>query len=176
MPSMQSATKLGLVILIFVATLAIGEMKKEYRFNVGPKASVSVLNQYGPISVKPSSTNQIVVTAILHSDKVEVDNDQSGNRVDIKSHLLPGATSENGRVDYEVLVPADTSVTLYSPTGPLRAEKLQGDLSMQGSTATVEVNDLSNGHVHVRTLNGPITLRNIHDGHVEITSVSGTVK
>jgi len=176
MPSMQRATKLGLVILIFVATLAIGEMKKEYRFNVGPKASVSVLNQYGPISVKPSPNNQIVVTAILHSDKVEVDKDQSGNRVDIKSHLLPGATAENSRVDYEVLVPADASVTVYSPTGPLRAEKLQGDLSLEGSAATVEINDVSNGHVHVKTLNGPVTLANIHDGHVEITSVSGTVR
>ena len=52
---------------------------------------VSVMNPYGSISVKPSPGNTVMVNAILHSDKVEVDNNQSGNRVDIQSHLLPGA-------------------------------------------------------------------------------------
>ena len=175
MQRMRGAIKLVAVGLAFFATLAFAEMKKEYRFNVGPRASVSVVNQYGPITVKPSSNSQVVVTAILHSDKAEVDNYQSGNRVDIKSHLLPGANSESGRIDYEITIPADASITLYSPTGPLRAEKLQGDVSLEGSGASVDVHDVSDAHVHVKTMNGPVTLTNIHDGHVEITSVSGSV-
>jgi len=171
----QRGAKLAVAVVLAAASFAVAETRKEYRFTVGPRASVSITNQYGPISVKPATGNQISVTAILHSDKVEVDHSQSGNRVDILSHLLPGATADTGRVDYEVLVPSDASVTLRSTTGPLRAEKLRGDVSLEGATATMDVRDISDAHVHVKTLNGPVTLTNIHDGHVEITSVGGDV-
>ena len=87
--------------------MAIAESRKDYRFTVGPKATISVVNDYGPISVRPSTGSQVVVTATLHSDKVEVDNDQSGNRVQNHSHLLAGATQDTGKVDYELLVPSD---------------------------------------------------------------------
>jgi DUF4097 and DUF4098 domain-containing protein YvlB len=172
----QCAAKLAALMLIAsVAAFAASETRKEYRFTVGPQASVSINNQYGPISVKPGTGNQVVVRVLLRSDKVEVDRNQSGNRVDILSHLFSGATAETGKVDYEVLVPSDTNVTLRSTTGPMGAEKLQGDVSVEGATATVDVRDISNAHVHVKTLNGPVTLTRIQDGHVEITSVSGDV-
>ena len=172
----QRAAKLAALVLIAgVAAIAASETRKEYRFTVGPQASVSINNQYGPISVKPGAGNVVVVRVLLRSDKVEVDRNQSGNRVDILSHLFPGATPETAKVDYEVQVPSDASVTLRSTTGPLGAEKLQGDVSVEGATAIVDVRDISNAHVHVKTLNGPVTLTRIQDGHVEITSVSGDV-
>jgi DUF4097 and DUF4098 domain-containing protein YvlB len=160
---------------VIVAGTLVAESKKEYHFSVGPKAGVSVMNPYGSISVKPSLNNTIVVNAILHSDKVEVDNNQSGNRVDIQSHLLAGADADSGRVDYEVLVPADASVTLHSSTGSLSAEKLHGDLSLEGPGAVVDVRDISDAHVHVKTMNGAVNLDNIQNGHVEVDSLSGDV-
>jgi len=175
MANRQRAARLALAVVSVGATLVAAETRKEYRFTVHPKASVSVINQYGPISVKPAPGNQVVVTAIVQSDKVEVDQRQMGNRVDIVSHLLAGADADTGRVDYEVLVPADASVTIHSNTGPLRAEKLHGDLSLEGTTASIDVRDISNAHVHVKTLIGPVTLANIRQGHVEITSVSGEI-
>ncbi len=148
---------------------------KEFRFNVTPRAGLSVNNPYGSISVKPSSGNIVIINAALASDKVEVDNTLAGNRVEIQSHLLAGADAQSGRVDYEILVPADASITLHSSTGPLRAERLHGDVTLEGASATVEVRDLSGGHLHVKTLNGPVTLTNVQDGHVEIDSLSGDV-
>jgi DUF4097 and DUF4098 domain-containing protein YvlB len=171
----QYAAKLMVVVVAAAATFAAGETRKEYRYTVGPRASVSITNQYGPISVKPGHSNEVVVTAVLYSGKVEVDQSQSGSRVDILSHLLPGANAENGRVDYEVLVPSDASLTLRSTTGPLHAEGLRGDLSLEGANANVDVRDVSDAHVHIKTLNGPVTLTNIRQGHVEITSLSGDV-
>ena len=164
------------VIVVFAVAIAMAaETRKEYHFPVGNKASVTVTNPYGPIYVKPAPGNEVLVTAVLHSEKVEVDQSQSGDRVEILSHLLAGADANSGRVDYEIQVPSDASVTLHSSTGPLRAEKLQGDVNMEGTTAIVEVREISNAHVHVRTMEGPVTLTNVHDAHVEITSVSGAV-
>ena len=170
----KRAAKLVTIGVIVAGTL-VAESKREYHFSVGPKAGVSVMNPYGSISVKPSLNNTVVVNAILHSDKVEVDNSQNGNRVDIQSHLLAGADADSGRVDYEVLVPADASVTLHSSTGSLRAEKLHGDVSLEGAGAAVDVRDVSDAHVHVKTMNGAVNLDNIQNGHVEVDSLSGDV-
>ncbi len=153
--------------------IASGE-KKEYRFKVKHHASVTIDNQYGPISVKAGNEKEVVVTALTNSDKVEIDQGKTGNRVGITSHLLPGANVNSGRVQYEVLVPADANVTLRSTSGQLHVEKLRGDIQLE-SSSDIDVRDLSAGHVHIKTLNGPVTLTNVRDGHVEITSVSGDV-
>jgi len=163
------------VVLVTLAAMAVAETKKEYRFEVGPKSKVSIVNQFGSVTVKPSAGNYVSVNATIYSDKVEVDQNQSGNRVDVQSHLLGGANADNSRVDYEVTVPADASITLESATGPLHAERLHGDVEAEGANAAVEVKEMSGGHVHVKTMAGPITLTNIRDGHVEIDSVSGDV-
>jgi DUF4097 and DUF4098 domain-containing protein YvlB len=171
----QQTVVITLVLATCLAASAFAETKKEYRFTVGPKANVSVDTQYGAISVKPGSANQVVVTATLTSANVEVDKQQNGNRIEIASHLLQGADQQMGKVDYELLIPPDATVNLRSSTGPLSAERLQGDLTLEGSDAVVNIRNVSNGHVHVRTMGGPITLTDIRNGHVEIASISGDV-
>jgi DUF4097 and DUF4098 domain-containing protein YvlB len=176
MYSSRRFAQVTVLTLLTTATLiASAETKKEFRFTVRSRSNISIVNQYGPISVKPSSGNEVVVTAILQSDKVEVDQNQNGNRIDIVSHLLPGATPDNGRIEYQVSVPADASISLRSTTGPLRVERLRGDVVMEGASANVDVREITNAHVHVNTLSGPITLTNISEGHVEISSISGDI-
>lgn len=174
MQSKLRAAALPLILAVLAGT-GMAQSRKEYRYTVRPGANVTVTNEYGPVTVTSAGGNQVIVRATLASNKVEVDQDQNGNRVDILSHLLQGATPDSGRVDYEVQVPADASVNLHTTTGMLRAEKLNGDVSIEGAAAPVDVRDISNAHVHVKTLNGPVSLTNIRQGHVEITSVSGDV-
>ena len=121
------------------------------------------------------SGNQVVVTATLKSDNVEVDQQQNGNRIEIASHLLQGANEQAGQVDYELLIPPGATLNLHSSTGPLSAEHLRGDLTLEGTDAAVNVRNVGNGHVHVRTMRGPITLTDVLNGHVEIASISGDV-
>jgi DUF4097 and DUF4098 domain-containing protein YvlB len=174
--NLQKTTVVTLVLATCLSTAAaFAETKKEYRFTVGPNANVSVDTQYGAISVMPGSANQVVVTATLKSDNVEVDKQQNGNRIQIASHLLKGTDQQMGRVDYELLIPPDAIVNLRSSTGPLSAERLQGDLTLEGADAVVNIRNVSNGHVHVRTMGGPITLTDVRNGHVEIASISGDV-
>src|SRR5947209_19613747 len=104
--TIQLATISAILAGTIMSGTLLAESHKEYRFNVGPRAGVSVNNPYGSISVKPSTGNIVVINAVLYSDKVEVDKDLTGNRVEIQSHLLPGADAQSGRVDYEIFVPA----------------------------------------------------------------------
>ena len=173
------AIELAAISAVLAGTMMSGtllaETHKEVRFTVGPRAGVSVNNPYGSVSVKPSTGNLVVINAVISSDRVEVENALVGNRVEIESHLLPGADAQSGRVDYEILAPADASITLHSSFGTLHAEKLHGDVSLEGAAATVDVRDITSAHVHVKTLNGPVTLTNVQDGHVEVDSLSGNV-
>ncbi len=173
--SLRQTTIVTLVLATCLSASAFAETKKEYRFTVGPNAIISVDTQCGAISVKPGSSHQVVVTATLKSDNVEVDHQQNGNRIEIASHLLQGANEQTGQVDYEVLIPPDATLNLRSSTGPLSAEHLQGDLTLEGTDAVVDVRNVENGHVHVRTMRGPITLTEVRNGHVEIASISGDV-
>ena len=164
-----------LVLLSCLATAATAETRKEYRFTVGPHANVFIDNQYGAISVKPGGTDEVVVTATLKSETVEVDQQQNGNRIEIASHLLNGANQQTGQVDYEVLIPQDATLSLHSAIGSLTAEHLQGDLTLEGPEAVVKVHDVDNCHVHVQTMRGSVDLTDVRDGHVEIASISGDV-
>jgi hypothetical protein len=173
--SFQYTAVVTLVLATYLSAAAFAETKKEYRYTVGPHANISVETQYGAISVKPGSSDEVVVTATLKSDNVEVDEQQNGNRIEIASHLLRGLDQPAGQVDYELLIPPDATLALRSSTGPLSVERLQGDLTLEGADAAVNVRNVGNGHVHVRTMRGPTTLTDVRNGHVEIASISGDV-
>jgi len=175
MKRVQQTAVVTLAVVTCLVSLALAESRKEYRFNVGPKANISVDTQYGAISVRPGAKGAVVVTAVSQSDKTEVDNQQHGNRIEIASHLFPDADQQTGRVDYELQVPPDSTLSLRSSTGPLSAENLHGDLSFEGTDAIVNVRDVSNGNIHVTTMRGPITLSNVSNGNIEISSISGAV-
>jgi DUF4097 and DUF4098 domain-containing protein YvlB len=174
---MQSLERNAVIGLLVVSSLALATAatRKEYRFAVAPGSTISVDTQYGAIAVKAGTGNQALVVALPQSDKVEVDSHQSGNRIAVESHLLQGADSQTGRVDYEVTVPKGIMMTLHSSTGPLTAEGVQGDLEFESASAPVDVRGVSHGHVHVRTMNGLVTLTDVHDAHIEITSIGGDV-
>jgi DUF4097 and DUF4098 domain-containing protein YvlB len=171
-------TKLMILGSICFVALASGfaQNKKEFRFTVQQGATVSIINEFGPVTVHPASGRQVLVTATLPSDKVEVDQTQSGNRIQLRTHLQqPKMTAEQARVQYDVSAPADVSVSVRSANGPISVERMRGDITAEGDSATIDVRDTANGHVHVRSMGGPVKLTNISNGHVEVTSVSGPV-
>src|SRR5713101_1851320 len=165
----------AIVLVLAGVASAAGVVRKDLHFKVGKHSMISITNQYGPIVVKAGTPHQVLVTAILHSDKVEIDQSKSGNRIGLVSHLLPGADATSGTVEYEIQVPVDANVTLQSETGPIHVEKLRGDVTIEGSNAAIDALDCANGHVHIKTLNGAVNLTNIHDGHIEIVSMGGDV-
>jgi DUF4097 and DUF4098 domain-containing protein YvlB len=159
----------------FTFLSASAQTRKEFRYTVGPKANIVVVNRFGPISVRPSGSNQVIATATLHSAKVQVDDTHNPSRVELRTHLLQNVSPQEGQVDFDLQVPADAMVNVRSATGALTAQGLQGDLMLVGDAGPVVVHDLSNAHVHVKTLSGPVTLSNLSNGQVDVTSVGGDI-
>lgn len=174
---MRNRRSAQFVIVLALAGIAYasGDSRKELQFKVGKRPTISIDNPYGTVVVRAGAPHQVIVTAILHSDKIEIDQAKSHNRVDIVSHLLAGADQNTGLVEYEIQVPPEASLTLHSDSGRIHVEKLRGDVAMEGSNAAMDVVDCADGHVHVKTLNGPVSLTNVHNGHVEVMSMGGNV-
>jgi hypothetical protein len=166
----------GLVIAVSLLTLTAAaqekQEKKDFSYAVGPGAVISITNNYGPITVKPSGSSQVVVEAVSHSDAVSLVNEQHGDRIEIRSMSSRQGTN---LVDYTVLVPAAAFVSLRSSDGTLRAQGLRGDVVLEAASGSVEVTDISDAHLHVKTLSGPISLTDIRNTHLDIHSVSGDV-
>jgi DUF4097 and DUF4098 domain-containing protein YvlB len=162
-----------LAVFPLLPVVAFAQEKKEFRYTVGPQAVISITNYYGPITVKPSGDGQVVVTTVSYSEAVSFESEQHGNRIDL--HSL-SSRQGNGLVDYTVLVPGDALVSLRSSNGTLHAQGLRGDVILQAETATVEVSDISDAHLHVNTVTGPIHLTDIRNSHLDIHSMSGDVK
>ena len=166
---------MAVAALAMLPAAAAAQARREFRYPVPAGASVSVINEFGPISVSPSASNQLIISATPHSSKVEIDENKNANRIEIRTHILKAAARDEARVDYVVQVPPNITLTVRSNDGPIRVERASGDLTCEGESAQVQVVDGTGGHVHVRTVNGPVTLTGVKNTHVEVTSVGGNV-
>ena len=176
MRSMPRGAHWVLVLLTCCASLAAAaENRKEFHYQLAPHSSVTLTNQYGGVEVTPSSDGQVGVVAVLHSKKVEVDATQRGNRLELRTHFLQGAGPEDGRVDYQLRIPADTALNVRSTTGRISVQGINSDVTVEGDAADVSVRQVRGGHIHVHTLSGPIQLQNVDLGDIEVVSVSGPV-
>jgi DUF4097 and DUF4098 domain-containing protein YvlB len=174
---MSRSTGLASFAVFILATCftSPAQIKRDvFAYKVNAHPVISIRNQYGRITVTPSSLDRVVAT-VVHSDAVEILHQQNENRIEITtgSQIATGAKADN--VDYQVLVPADACVILSTAAGSLSAENLEGDLIFEGTTASVDARALRNAHIHVKTLSGPITLKEITGGYVDVTTASGDV-
>jgi len=166
----HSVVSVLVVALPAVSLLAAAQERKEFRYIVGSKATISITNNCGSITVKPSGNDEVVITAVSRSDAVTFENEQRGNRIELRaSSRRQGA----GLADYMVAVPADAFVSLRSSDGRLQAEGLRGDVILEAATGAVDVTNIADGHIHVKTFSGPVTLRDIRHSHLDIFSVGG---
>jgi hypothetical protein len=171
-PKHSRVSTVVLAVFSLLSLVAAAQEKKEFRYTVGPKAVISITNDYGPISVKPSGSSQVVVGTVSRSDAVSLVNEQFGDRIELRSISSRQGTN---LVEYTVLVPAAAFVSLRSSDGTLHAQGLCGDVVLEAASGSVEVTDISDAHLHVKTLSGPITLADIRNSHLDIHSVRGNV-
>jgi DUF4097 and DUF4098 domain-containing protein YvlB len=161
-----------LAVIPLVGLLATAQENKVFSYPVGRKAIISITNNYGPITVKPSGTRQVWVTAVSHSDAIRFVNNQRGDRIDLR---VESSRQGANLAEYTVLVPSDAAISLRSSDGNLAVQGLCGDVVLETITASVQVNGIRDAHLHIGTLGGPISLTDIRHSHLEVRSVSGNV-
>jgi DUF4097 and DUF4098 domain-containing protein YvlB len=168
----REAVRLVVVAAPLLSFLALAQQKKEFNYTVGPKAVISITNNCGSITVKPSGNRQVLITAGSQSDAIGFVGERHGKRIEFRADCNLPRTEHT---DYTLLVPVDAFISLRSFDGAVHASGLRGDVILETMSASIVVTDIDHAHLHVRTLGGPVSLTAIGNSHVDVQSVRGDV-
>jgi Putative adhesin len=126
----------------------------------------------GRIEVKSSKNPQVIVSASRASDKIAVDIEQAGDRIDVTAIILdPSAQPSELESNFLITVPEETELQLRTQTGLIYVEQVMGDMTLQSVAGDVHLKEVS-GYIVVRTTGGSLVCTQCA-GKLEFRSVSG---
>jgi len=170
----------GLAVTLCAALAHAADSRQEARLEIAPGGNLTIVNAGGSVTLHSTAGRQVVVAYTTHSDKVEVDQITTENkqRLELRTHALPGQkpTADEAKVDYDVTVPPGVSVNVSTVSAAITADGLSGDLSLSSETGQTAVRNVAKSHIHVRSMNAPVSLENVTNAHVDVQSSGGAVQ
>jgi len=148
-------------------------VEKHFPMDVRPIVTVS--NANGTIVVKSWQKAEVLVIGTHASDKVEVDTQQMGNRIEVTTHLLsenvhPGDLKAN----YEITVPEESELQIRTDSGLVTVERITGDMTFDTVAADLQLQEVA-GYLVVKTIGGSFVCVRCA-GRIEVNSISGNVR
>jgi DUF4097 and DUF4098 domain-containing protein YvlB len=126
----------------------------------------------GRIEVKSSKNPEIVVTATQASEKINIDLEQAGDRIDVTSTILDSsALPSEMEANFLLTVPEETELQLKTQTGLIYVEQVMGDMTLESVAGDVHLKEVS-GYIIVKTTSGSLICTQCA-GKLKFDSVSG---
>lgn len=162
--------------LFFSQAAAAAPQHFEKHFSVKGRPVVVIRNiANGRIEVKSWKNPEVVVTGTQASDKVDVEAEQAGQRVDVSARVQDKtAQPADLNTDFELTVPEETELQLKSQAGLIYVEQVMGDMTLTSVAGDVHLNEVS-GYIVVRTTGGSLVCTQCA-GKVNFWSVSGNAQ
>jgi DUF4097 and DUF4098 domain-containing protein YvlB len=140
--------------------------------SVSGAVSLDVSTGSGDITVKTGNSNQVVVHGKIHSgtwifndgsaiSRVESNPpiEQNGNSIRI-GYNLPDDVKRHVAIDYEITVPAQTSVEAHSGSGNVEVAGVRSEVQAQTGSGDIRLSDIG-GRVQAHTGSGNIRAENV---------------
>ncbi|GAC1662571.1 MAG: hypothetical protein NVS9B4_16460 [Candidatus Acidiferrum sp.] len=129
----------------------------------------------GRIEVKSAKNSEVSVSADRTSDKVAVDIEQAGDRVEVTSTVVDrNAQPSETEVDYQLTVPEETELQLTTQTGLIYVEQVMGDMTLESVAGDVHLKEVS-GYIIVSSSGGSLVCTQCA-GKLEFSSISGSAQ
>jgi DUF4097 and DUF4098 domain-containing protein YvlB len=168
-------TMLAAAILAGTAWTA-SATKVEKHFTVTGRPVVTVKNSNGRVEVRSWNRQEVSVTANQIGKNAEVDTEQAGSRIEISTRMLnESARSADMQVDYQILVPEETELTVRTDSGTIVVESIHGDLTFDTIAGDVNLKSVG-GVVVVTTADGSIVCSLCDGRYFKAESVRGNVQ
>lgn len=150
--------------------------KLERHYSVTGRPVVAIHNiGNGRIEVKSAKNSEVIVAASQTSDKVSVDIEQVGDRVDVNSFVLdPAAQPSETEVNFQLTVPEETELQLKTQTGLIFVEQVMGDMTLESVAGDVHLKEVS-GYIIVSTKGGSLVCTQCA-GKLRFESISGNAQ
>jgi DUF4097 and DUF4098 domain-containing protein YvlB len=170
----------GVLLTVSAATHAAGTNAKlekvEKHFTVKGRPVVCIHNiGNGRIEVKSWKNSEVVVTATRGSEKISVETEQAGNRIEVGSNLLDASAKPNEmEADFQLTVPEETELELKTQTGLIYVEQVTGDMTLDSVAGDVHLKEVS-GYIIVTTTGGSLVCTQCA-GKLEFNTISGNAQ
>jgi DUF4097 and DUF4098 domain-containing protein YvlB len=129
----------------------------------------------GRIEVKSWKNAEIVIAGTQASDKISVESEQAGERIDVTTIVLDNAAQPADlEANFQITVPEETELQLRTQTGLIYVEQVMGDMTLQSVAGEVHLKEVS-GYIVVRTTNGSLICTQCA-GKLDFNSVSGSAQ
>jgi DUF4097 and DUF4098 domain-containing protein YvlB len=145
----------------------------ERHFAVKSRPVVVIQNvANGRIEVKSSKNSEVAVIAGQTSNKITLDMEQVGDRIDITAHIMDAA-AQAGELEtsLQLTVPEETELQLKTETGLIYVEQVMGDMTLESVKGDVHLKEVS-GYIIVRTAEGSLVCTQCA-GKLDFKSVRG---
>jgi len=164
------------VLCLPCAAFGAGQ-KFEKHFAVKGRPVVSMQNvANGRIEVKAApKTQEVIVTGSQLSNKIGVETEQAGNRIDVTATILdasaPAAELEE---NFSLVVPEETELQIRTQTGLIYVEQVMGDMKLESIAGDIHLKEVS-GYIIVRSTGGSL-ICTLCAGKLEFSSISGNAQ
>jgi DUF4097 and DUF4098 domain-containing protein YvlB len=147
----------------------------ERHFKVEAHPVVTIHNPNGTVTVRAWTKSDVMVIAKRATSEVEVDAEQTGNRVDVQTRQVADTASPDDlRTDFEISVPEDAELQIHNDAGGVNVSNVLGDMNVETIAAGVDLEDTA-GYLTVKTVGGAFQCLRCA-GRLEVTSISGNFK
>jgi DUF4097 and DUF4098 domain-containing protein YvlB len=168
---------LGAGVLLWPASSAQAAGQRfEKHFPVKGRPVVMMQNiANGRIEVKSSKNLEVVIAGSQASNKVNVEIEQVGDRIDVNTTILDtAAQADELEANFQITVPEETELQLRTQTGLIYVEQVMGDMTLQSVAGDVHLKEVS-GYIVVKTTNGSLVCTQCA-GKLDFSSVSGNAQ
>jgi DUF4097 and DUF4098 domain-containing protein YvlB len=163
----------GLLIL-GVASASAGDRITQH-FRVDPHPVVAIHNPSGTVTVRAWTKSEVMVVANRATTAVEVDAEQTGNRVDVLTRPVSDTAAPGDlRTDLEISVPQDAELQIHDDAGGVNVSNVLGDMNVETIAAGVDLEDAA-GYLTVKTVDGSFQCVRC-SGRIEVSSISGNFR
>jgi DUF4097 and DUF4098 domain-containing protein YvlB len=129
----------------------------------------------GRIEVKSSKNPEVVIAGTQASNKISIETELVGERVDVSTTVLDTAAQPAElEANFQITVPEETELQLRTQTGLIYVEQVMGDMTLQSVAGDVHLKEVS-GYIVVRTTNGSLVCTQCA-GKLDFNSVSGNAQ
>jgi DUF4097 and DUF4098 domain-containing protein YvlB len=129
----------------------------------------------GRIEVKSSKNSEVIVTATQASNKIGIEAEQVGERIDVTATLLDNSGPASDReANFQLTVPEEAELQLRTQTGLVYVEQVMGDMTLQSVAGDIHLKEVS-GYIVVRTTGGSLVCTQCA-GKLDFNSVSGNAQ
>src|SRR3979411_460934 len=148
----------------------------EKHFSVKGRPVVVIHNVgNGRIEVKSWKNSEVVVTGTKASDKIAVETEQAGDRIDVTFSVIDfSANPKEMEANFQLTVPEQTELQLKTQTGLIYVEQVNGDMKLESVAGDVHLKEVS-GYIIVKTTGGSLNCV-LCSGKIEFTSISGNAQ